>query len=347
MPPLKLRRGVSSVAPRRATSRSPPGRDTPARSRSTSATTARRTFSFRRPDSRENRRRCPRSATTSVSIDESNGSLHRQHPDDDRRRRRQRHDRRQAETETLLGGDGNDDRSTATGQRPGLLRRRATTLRLGSGRRQRHGRGPGTAPTRCRFNRRNARRAASTCPPNGKPAAGFFRDVGNITMDTAGVERGSTSTRSAGRDRSASDLSPAPASVQRSQRRPRHRPARRRRTGDARGQTAWSSTAPPAALRSTVKIRLNASGVAVSGLRTAVAIQHREPTDQNSRSTGSAGDDASRRPRSAAGGQSRWTAAAGGDTIAGAGCRATARRRVPTTRSTATAATTTGAAGRR
>ena len=87
----------------------------------------------------------------------------------------------------LLGGDGNDSIDGNGGNDVALHGRRRRHVRLGSGRRQRHDRGRGTAPTRCSSTAPTSP-SRSTCRRTGT-GSGSSATSANITMDTAGVER--------------------------------------------------------------------------------------------------------------------------------------------------------------
>ena len=91
------------------------------------------------------------------------------------------------------GGHGNDTIDGNKGNDVAFLGAGDDTLRVGPGRRQRHRRGPGR-PRHDAFNGANVAEQFDLSA-NGRRLR-FFRDVGNITMDTNDVER-STSTRSA------------------------------------------------------------------------------------------------------------------------------------------------------
>ena len=88
--------------------------------------------------------------------------------------------------DTLIGGDGQRHDRRQRRQRHRLHGQRQRHVRLGSGRRQRHRRGPGRRRTRC----------SSTAPAGAEIFAAssnggrllFTRNVGNIVMDTDDVE---------------------------------------------------------------------------------------------------------------------------------------------------------------
>ena len=112
--------------------------------------------------------------------------LHRHHPDDASTAATETTRSSAARAARRCSAAPATTRSTATAAttRPCSGRRRH--LRLGSGRRQRHDRRPG----RHRHDglQRRQRQRESTCPRTATGSA-FFRDPGNITMDTTGVER--------------------------------------------------------------------------------------------------------------------------------------------------------------
>jgi predicted lipoprotein with Yx(FWY)xxD motif/Ca2+-binding RTX toxin-like protein len=101
----------------------------------------------------------------------------------------------------------------------------------------------------------------------------FFRDVGNVTMDTAGVERVDVNALGGAdlvtvNDLSGTDVSSLNADL-----------------AGSLGGTAGDGVVDQVVVNGTagddaIKIGGDASGVAVSGLHTQVAIQHQEPTDK-------------------------------------------------------------------
>ena len=101
----------------------------------------------------------------------------------------------------------------------------------------------------------------------------FFRDVGNITMDTAGVERVDVNTLGGAdlttiNDLSATDVSSVNVDLAGS-------------LGGTTGDGALDNVVVNGtAGADAIKVAGDPSGVTVSGLRAQVAIQHQEPTDQ-------------------------------------------------------------------
>ena len=130
--------------------------------------------------------------------------------------------------ETLIGGDGND-RSTATRatiRASGCRRRPSSGIRATVATRSR----ARTAPTRCSSTARAS--PSSHLSANGNRLR-FFRDIGTITMDTAGVERVDLNALGAADLVTVNDLA-APTSA--GQRRPRRHPAGRRATARPTGR---------------------------------------------------------------------------------------------------------------
>ena len=148
----------------------------------------------------------------------------------------------------------------------------------------------------------------------------FFRVQANITMDTAGVERVDFNALGGAdlvtvNDLTGTDVGSVNVDLASS-------------IGGAQGDGAADRVVVNGtAGNDTIDVSGNASGVAVSGLRAAVAIQHQEPTDELA-VNGLGGDDPSRRPRSRPGdlADPRRRRRRRHDRRE-PGCRATARRR--------------------
>ena len=199
--------------------------------------------------------------------------------------------------ETLLGGDGNDSIDGNQGNDLALMGAGDDTFVWDPGDGSDVVEGQDGADT-MRFNGANAAEKFDLSA-NGSRLR-FFRDIGNITMDTAGVERVDFNALG-GADRSPSTTCAAPTSA--GQRRPCRRPRwlrRRRRSRPGRRQRH----------RGRRRVR-SAAMPGRRGLRPRrpVAIQHQEPSDGLA-VNGLGGADSSTPPRSRpARSRSRSTAA--------------------------------------
>ncbi len=209
--------------------------------------------------------------------------------------------------ETLLGGNGNDLIDGNKGNDRALMGAGDDTFVWDPGDGSDVVEGQDGADT-MRFNGANVAEKFDLSA-NGSRLR-FFRDVGNITMDTAGVERVDVNALGgadlvAVNDLSRTDVSSVNVDLAGSL---------DGTTGDGAGdRLVVNGTAADDA----IKIGGDTSGVTVSGLRSQVAIQHQEPTDQLS-VDGLAGADSIDASALAAGAIAlTLDGGAGNDTIAG------------------------------
>ena len=212
-----------------------------------------------------------------------------------------------AGVETLLGGDGNDTLDGNGGNDRALMGAGDDTFVWDPGDGSDTIEGEAGADT-MRFNGANVAEQVDLSA-NGNRLR-FFRVQANITMDTAGVERVDFNALGGADQVTVNDLTGTDvgavnvdlaSSISGAQ-------------GDgAADRVVVNGTAG----NDTIDVSGNASGVAVSGLRTAVAIQHQEPTDELA-VNGLGGDDHISATALAAGVISlTLDGGAGGDTIAG------------------------------
>ena len=172
--------------------------------------------------------------------------------------------------ETLLGGDGNDVIDGNKGNDTALLGSGDDVFVWDPGDGSDVVEGQDGSDT-MRFNGAPAAEQF-TLSANGNRLR-FFRDVGNVTMDTAGVERVDLNALGGADLVTANDLSGTDVTTLNVD----LAAALGGTTGDAAvDRVVVNGTAGDDA----IKVAGDASGVTVSGLRTQVAIQHQEPTDQ-------------------------------------------------------------------
>ena len=172
-----------------------------------------------------------------------------------RQRRRQRQDRSPSTaapaTTRSRGGAGvrdadrrrgNDFVDGNQGADVALLRRRQRPLQLGSGRRQRHRRRRGPAPTRCDFNGANIGELFDVSANGGRVR--FTRNIAAIVMDLDDIEQLDAARARRRRHASPSTTSPAPTCA-----RSTSTSAGLDGTGDAAGRHRHRSAAPTAGRR--------------------------------------------------------------------------------------------------
>ncbi|HSC49450.1 MAG TPA: hypothetical protein VLD16_04230 [Gaiellaceae bacterium] len=209
--------------------------------------------------------------------------------------------------ETLIGGDGNDVIDGNKGSDTALLGAGDDVFVWDPGDGSDIVEGQDGSDT-MRFNGAAAAEQF-TLSANGNRLR-FLRDVGNITMDTAGVERIDVNTLGGAdlvtvNDLSGTDVASVNVDLAGS-------------LGGTTGDAALDSVVVNGtAGDDAIKVGGDTSGVAVSGLRSQVSIQHQEPTDQLAVS-GLAGNDSIDASGLAAGAIAlTLDGGAGNDTIAG------------------------------
>ena len=205
-----------------------------------------------------------------VRIDESNGVFTDTHPDDARWRKRKRQPRRRHRSGDAARRPTATTRSTATGAMTSRSWAPATTRSCGIRATAATSSRARPAPTRW-SSTAPPRRSTSICRPTETGCGSSATPATSRWTPTA--SRRSTSTRSAAPTRSPSTTSPAPTS----------RTVNADLAGTLGGATGDGATDSVVVngtkANDAIDVSGDATGVAVSGLTTRVAIQHQDPID--------------------------------------------------------------------